>query len=186
MRLTKNEKKVLNLLLDNARITDSTIATKLNISSQAVGKIRKKLEKTVIESYSINLNYSKIGVHIFALAFSKLTQDGLDKGELEIEKKLHSIKNIINVYRLPNSSATHIILYGFKNIEELDEFFHSQKNKQEIFKYIENKEIHSFSHNSLIKNDSKNLFKKLIEEIDTPLKKREIEEIKNFKKKIKR
>ena len=128
MKLTKNEKKVLNLLLDNARITDSAIAIKLKISSQAVGKIRKKLESTVINSYSTNLSYAKIGIHALAISLSKLTPAGLDKGELQVEKTLLETSNIIQVQRLPNSSCTHIILYGFKDLEELDQFFHSKKN----------------------------------------------------------
>jgi len=85
MKLTKNEKKALKLLLDNSRISDSEIASKLNISSQAVGKIRRKLESSIINSYSLNLNYSKLGIQTFAIAVAKLTKDGLDKGELEIE-----------------------------------------------------------------------------------------------------
>ena len=184
MRLTKNEKKVLNLLLENAKITDASIAAKLKISSQAVGKIRKKLESTVIDSYSTNLNFPKIGIQTFAISLSKLTHEGLDIGELEVEHKLKKVANIIQIYRLPHSSATHIIHYGFQDIEELDRFFHSQKNQKEIFKYIENKEVFTFSHNSLLKNNPVELFKEKIEQIDTPLKKNKIHEIERFKKRL--
>jgi hypothetical protein len=36
MWLTNNEKKALKLLLENSRLSDTTIATKLNITSQAL------------------------------------------------------------------------------------------------------------------------------------------------------
>jgi DNA-binding Lrp family transcriptional regulator len=181
MKLTKNEKKVLNLLLNNARNTDSFIADKLKISSQAVGKIRKKLESTIIDSYNINLNYAKIGIRAFAISLSKITPAGLDKGELQIEKILMGVSNIIQAYRLPNSSCTHIILYGFKDLDDLDEFFHSKKNLLGLFKYVENKEIFTFSHNSLIKNDPSALFREIVEDMGN-LKKNGIPELEKFKK----
>lgn len=180
MRLTKNEKKVLNLLLNNAKITDSFIADKLKISSQAVGKIRKKLDSTIIDSYTINLNYAKIGIRAFAISLSKITPAGLDKGELQVEKILMGVSNIIQAHRLPNSSCTHIILYGFRDLDELDQFFHSKKNMQNLFKYVENKEVFTFSHNSLIKNDPSSLFREIVEEMGSP-KKNGIPELEKFK-----
>jgi len=184
MKLTKNEKKVLKLLLENARITDSSIAMKLKISSQAVGKIRRKLESTIIDSYSVNLNYSKLGLKVFAISISKLTPEGLDKGELQIEEKLKSIPNIIQVQRLPHSSCTHIILYAFKDIEELDNFFHSHKNQSHLLKYLENKELYTFSNHSFIKNDPVELFKQVIDEIENPSKGNKIKELEEFKKRL--
>ncbi len=185
MKLTKNEKKVLNLLLINARISDSSIAKKLKISSQAVGKIRKKLEISIIDSYSTNLNYGKLGIKTFAIALAKLTAEGMDKGELEIERKLLNESNIINVYRVPNQNITHIILYGFMNINDLDEFFHSIKKKQELYKYIENKDLFTFSDHSLIKINPSQLLKSALEYKDSEIESsRNLIELENFKKKL--
>jgi len=165
MKLTKNEKRTLKLLLDNSRITDSEIASKLNISSQAVGKIRKKLESSIIESYTLKLDYSKLGIEIFAIAIAKVTKEGVDKGELEIEQSLLKNPHIIDVYRLPKSGSTHIILYGFQNMNELDDFFHSPKVKNELHKFIETQELFTFSHNSLIKKSPTQLFHKMIDRL---------------------
>lgn len=183
LKLTKNEKKVLKYLLGDARISDSTIAEKLKISSQAVGKIRKKLEGSVINSYTLNLDYSKIGVNIFAMAISKLTPQGLDNGELDIERKLLDEQNIIQVYRLPSGNATHVILYGFQDMNELDSFFHSAKNKNNIHKFIENKDLFTFSHNSLIKNNPSQLFNKMIDKLGEENKNMIFGELENFKRK---
>jgi len=184
MKLTKNEKKVLRLLLDNGKVSDSAIASKLKISSQAVGKIRKKLEKSIIKSYTVKLNYAKLGIQIFAISLSKITYEGMEKGELEVEEVLKKTDNMIQIYRLPNSNYTHIIMYGFRDIEELDDFFHSQKTRKRVHKYIENKELFTFSHNSLMKNDPSSLFKKMIDEIETPSKRNKINEIESFKKRL--
>lgn len=183
MRFTKNEKRVLTLLLDNAKITDSAISDKLKISSQAIGKIRKKLESSVIDSYTVNLNYSKMGIKAFAITLSKLTSEGLDLGELELEKKLCSIPQIIQVYRLPHSYATHSILFGFEDLDSLDKFFHDKKNSQELFRLLENKDLFSFSHHSLIKNNPSQLFKLVINSASSP-KYASIPELEKFKRRV--
>jgi DNA-binding Lrp family transcriptional regulator len=184
MWLTKNEKKVLKLIIDNAKLSDTSIANQLNISSQAIGKIRRKLEGTIIESYTLNLNYSKLGINLFAIALAKITAKGLDKGELEVEKTLLDAPNIIQIFRLPHGNFTHAMLYGFRNVNELDDFFHSQKQKQELHNFLENKELFTFSNYSLIKNNPIQLFNKMIDEFGTNNSKNNFKEINNFKQRL--
>ena len=184
MKLTQNEKKTLKLLLDNSRIPDSEIASKLNISSQAVGKIRRKLESSIIDAYTLNLNYSKLGIEIFAMAIAKLTREGLDKGELEVEQKLLKNPHIINVYRIPKGSSTHIILYGFQDMTELDNFFHSANLKQELHSFIETQDLFTFSHNSLIKSNPIQLFYKVINDLGTKTSQVTFNELEKFKKRL--
>lgn len=185
MKLTKNEKHTLKLLLDNSRISNSDIASKLNISSQAVGKIRRKLESVIIESYTLNLNYSKLEIQTFAIVTAKLTKEGLDKGELEVEQSLLKNPHVIQVYRIPKGSSTHIIMYGFKDVNELDNFFHSAKMKQELHNYIESQELHTFSYNSLIKNNPAQLFHKAIDRFGIKSSEIKFNELENFKRKLK-
>lgn len=165
MKLTKNEKKMLKLMLDDARISDSAIAKKLNISSQAVGRLRRKLEATVVDSYTLNLNYSRLGINVFAIALAKVTDIGLAKGVERIEDILLKTPHIIQIFRLPHGSYTHALIYGFRDIGELDDFFHSPQQKKELHNYIENKELFMFSHSSLMKNNPNLLFHKIIDEM---------------------
>jgi len=183
LKLTKNERLTLKMILDNSRVSDIQIAGKLKISSQAVGKIRKKLEENIITSYSVNLNYAKLGIQTFAIATAKLTNNGLDKGELEIEQVLHKNPHVIQVYRLPRGSSTHILVYGFNDINDLDSFFHSQKNREELHKHLEIKDIYTFSHNSCIKNNPVQLFHKVIDNLDSD-KRFGYKEIEKFRKNI--
>jgi DNA-binding Lrp family transcriptional regulator len=184
MKLNKNEKKTLKLILENAKISDSAIASKLKISSQAVGKIRRKLEENIIDSYTINLNLSKLGIKTFVIAHAKLTSEGMDKGELEIEQKLLEEPHIIMVFRLPSGNSSHIIFYGFKDVSEMDEFFHSQKKKNELHKDIETQDFFTFSNHSLIKNNPRQLIEKIIDEQFQEQIQPFFSEIENFKKKI--
>ncbi len=184
IELTRNEKRVLKELLRNARASDSEIASVLGITSQAIGKIRRKLETTVIQGYSADLNYSKLGIKIFAIAIAKLTREGRDKGELEVEQELLRNPHVISVYRIPKTSSTHILLYGFRDMNELDEFFHSLKIRKWLHDFIETQELFTFSHNSLVKNSPAQLFSKVIEEGEKG--ERYFSELKAFKKRLSR
>lgn len=166
MKLTGNEKRTLKLLLENARMTDSDIAARLNISNVAVGKIRKKLESSVIKAYTVDVDYAKLGISMFAIAIAKITKEGMDEGELEVEQRLMRNPHIISVYRIPKGSATHILLYGFQDMIELEHFFHAPKNKKELHSLIENSEVFTFSHYSLIKNTPKQLIQKVIDSFE--------------------
>lgn len=163
MHLTRNEKRVLKLLLENAKISDSTLASILKISSQAIGKIRRKLERTVIDSYTLNLNYEKVGVHTFAIGLAQITSDGHEHNPIEIEQKLLNETHILQVHRIPSGKTNYIILYGFRDVNEMDHFFHSERKKKELHAFIENHELHTFSHSSILKNNPIRLFHKMID-----------------------
>jgi DNA-binding Lrp family transcriptional regulator len=181
MELTKNEKRILKMLVHNARASDSEIAEQMGISSQAVGKIRRKLETTVIESYTANLNLVKLGIKTFVLAKAKLTKEGMDKGELDVEQRLMKNPNVITVYRIPQLSSTHIILYGFKDLSEMDDYFHSQTMKNELHSFIESQELFTFSHNSLLKNSPAQLLQKAIDELSSLKLEPVFKELERFK-----
>jgi DNA-binding Lrp family transcriptional regulator len=184
LRLTKNEKLALKMLIANSRSSDCEIASQLKISSQAVGKIRRKLEKSVINSYSVDIDYGKLGIQTFAVAVARFTREGLDLGELETEMILLRNEHVVSVYRLPKGTSTHIIVYGFRDINEFDNFFHSARMRSELHRYIEIQELFTFSHNSLIKNSPLQLYQKMIDELDTAKPSLQFREIENFKRKL--
>jgi len=110
-KLTINEQKVLSILADNARITDSAIAFKLKISPQGVRKIRKKLETSYISEYRTVMDYKNLGIHVFAIAQMKL----LNKNPL-------NNKHIIGAFEINEANITHILILGFASLEDLDDY----------------------------------------------------------------
>ena len=142
------------------------------------------MESSVIDSYSVNLNYAKLGIQTFAIAISKLTSAGLDLGELEVEQNLLKNPNIISVYRLPKGNSTHVLLYGFKDMNELDSFFHSPEVKKDIHSYLEAHELFTFSHNSLIKQSPSQLFHKVIDSAENKVWRIKFDELEKFKKRL--
>jgi DNA-binding Lrp family transcriptional regulator len=164
MKFSNNEKMVLMLLLDNARMPDADIGRKLKISAQAAGKIRKKLEKQgIIESYSVNLNFEKMGLTSFALVLmqhkSKFWKNLEESGGREAEKKT---PQIIFYCRLQEYETSFIALHCFRNQKEMDKYFHNVQT--EYNEYVEVKRIFAFSNESLIKLSTKDIFKHLLED----------------------
>jgi DNA-binding Lrp family transcriptional regulator len=191
MKLTKNEKLALKFLIKNGRIPDADIARKLKISTQAVGKIRRKMEKLgLIKGYASVLDYGMLGINTFALAVLKLTMKSWeDLGEIGIERQILNSPNLINVYRIPEGSATHIGLYGFQNLEEMDRYFHIIQTSSTYNQYIEIQKIYIFSNHSLIKESPSQLFNLALEDMGKERQSSQqlaFAEIQKFKEKLKK
>ena len=167
MKLTKNEKLALKFLIKDGRISDVDISKKLKITTQAVGKIRRKLETLgVIKGYATDVDYGKIGINTFALTIMRLTlKSWEDLGELGIEKLLLKSPHIIKAYRIPEGSATHIAVYGFRDLDELDRFFQIMQVSSAYNQYVDLKKIYVFSNHSLVKDSPSQLFCKVIDEM---------------------
>ncbi len=157
MWLTKNEKKVLKLLIDNAKLSDTSIANKLNISSQAIGRIRKKLEEEIIDGYTIELDLKKLGLNSLSLIDSHYKKES----EEEIEKKLPSCPKIINVFKLMNGTNRYKTIRLNFNLEECESC------NLDTCKLLEISEIQTIPISNMVKNNIKPLLHKAIDELGT-------------------
>ena len=164
LKLTRNEKTVLKALIINGRVSDSEIAKKIGVTAQAVGKIRRKLEKhEIITGYSTNVNYEKIGLKAFAVALFKYSPEIVGKlGEEDIRDRIKG-PHIINFYRVPEGDVTHIVVYGFRSLDELDSYFHVLQTERGHISEI--RKLFIFSGKSLMKSSAQELFVKIIDEM---------------------
>lgn len=163
MELTRNERRVLEFLIENGRANDTEIAEKLNITSQAIGKIRKKLEKEgVIKGYSTIIDYEKIGIKVFAVAlFRFIPEVWKTLKDKDVDERI-SGSNIINFYRTPEGDVTHIVVYGFRNLDELDHYFHVLQTERGHISEI--RKLYIFSAKSMKKESPTDLFVKVLKE----------------------
>ncbi len=159
MDFTKNERKVLGLLLDNGRVTDIAMASQLKISTQAVGKIRKKLEDTgVIEGYSCSLNFEKLGLQSFSLEVIRLKQAfWQDFGETDSLKALKMHPESILSFVPSNGEASFVRLQAFRDAAERDRYTHL--NRARNHEYLDMIASYSFSHFNLLKNTARDVLK---------------------------
>ena len=164
MNLTRNDKRVLKFLIKNGRTPDSDIARELNITPQAVGKIRRKLESNdIIKGYSTLVDYKELGINVLAIALFKFTQESRKTlGEGDIGERVKG-PQIIDFYRVPEGDVTHIVTYGFRNLEELDHYFHILQTERGHISEI--KKLYILSAKSLRKNSAQELLLKAIDEM---------------------
>lgn len=164
MNLTRNEKQVLKFLIENGRTQDADIARKLDITAQAIGKIRRKLEgEGLIKGYSTIVDYEKLGITVFAIALFRLTAEyWKTMTEEDIRERVRG-PHIINFYRLTEGDVTHILVYGFRSLVELDNYFHVLQTERGHISQL--RRLYILSAKSLIKDSPKELLLKIIDEI---------------------
>lgn len=121
-KLDKTDKKILNVLSENARTSISTISKKTGIPNSTISnRIHKLEENNTIQQYTTVLNPEKIGINVTALI---IIQTETEKHE-NVEKELPKLEQVSQVYSISGEYDILIKLWA-KNLEELNEIINSQ------------------------------------------------------------
>lgn len=161
MRLNQNECMVLKLLNENSGQTNVKISEQVGITPQAVGKIKKKLEENgVIREYTLSVDFEKIGVNTLAVALFSYAEDTPKEQKEKDRVECLNKPNIISYCKIPEGDITHIVMYGFRNLNELEE--HLQQRQEKRGKTSSLKRLYIFSNKGLIKNSTKALISSLL------------------------
>jgi Lrp/AsnC family leucine-responsive transcriptional regulator len=163
LELSDNEKEVLKCLLQEGRMSCTEIGRQLGITSQAVGKIQDKLEETgVIRGYRALVDYEKLGIDVIAIAFFRFKSGAWTR--LEKEDIMSRVKgpHLVRAYRLNESEFTHIVVYGFRSIKELDNYFHILQTEREHISEL--KKLYVLSASSVLKDSPVELMTKILDE----------------------
>jgi len=157
-KLTANQKKVLHRIIQEGRISDTKISKEMNISQQAVFKIREHLEDIgVIEGYAPLINFEKIGIHVLHFMGIEVKSKLWNQfKETEINNKLLQLPMLFELYRVPLSKITHIMVFGFKDIDQVEKFM--KKMKSSYSEEFEIKWQYSFSVKNIISQSPLKLF----------------------------
>jgi DNA-binding Lrp family transcriptional regulator len=163
-KFTKNEKIVLKKIIEQSRIPDLEIAKKMGLSQQAIFKIRHKLESLgVIKGYMPIIDYKKIGVETLVVVSLKLTSYIWEKySEEEISERIRRIPQVITAYRIPESSISHLLVMGFKSVDDKDRYLMKLQNKYS--KEVEIVHVYPFSVDRIIKTSHIGLLDSIISE----------------------
>ena len=118
MDLDKTSKEILNILLDNSRLSYRQIAKKIKVSVATVMNRIKNMESNgVIEKYSAQLNYEKLGYDVQVIIEIRVS-----KGKLfQVEKKLANNPNVFAVYDV-TGDFDGVIIAKFRNRRKMDNF----------------------------------------------------------------
>ena len=111
-------KKILNILLENSRLSYRQVAKKIGVSVATVMNHVRKMEKEgVIRGYSAVVDYDKLGFDIDVLISIKVM-----KGKLfQVENKIASSENITAVYDVTGDYDA-VVVGKFRNRRLLDAF----------------------------------------------------------------
>lgn len=166
MWLTKNEKKVLKLLVDNAKLSDTSIANKLNITSQAIGRIRKKLEEEIIKKYTLELDLKKLELNLFIIGrISILNNENISIEN--IEKRLKEIPHNIGIFKLFRGTHDYLFISLYKDLDDLKNFIDNEQKTQKAAPFIKIDELHEIPIRNALKYSCNSIFNEAIDKLGT-------------------
>jgi Lrp/AsnC family transcriptional regulator, leucine-responsive regulatory protein len=130
-KLTKNDQEVLKSIIQHAKMPDTEIAKKMGLSPQAVFKIRHKLESMgIIKGYQPILDLKKVGIKVMALLVIRLTPEVWDEySDAQIAERIRRIPYVIHAYRVIEPHASHILLMGFRDLNQMDKYIARMQSK---------------------------------------------------------
>ena len=116
--LDRTDVKILENLLEDARLSSRQIARKVGVSvGTVIAKIRRMEQSGIIKGYSVVLDHERLGYDL-----TVVTEITVSKGKLlEMERAIGNIQNVCAVYDVTGSTDA-IAVAKFRNRKELSEF----------------------------------------------------------------
>ncbi len=165
-KLTENDKEVLRQIIDHSKIPDSKIAEEIGISPQAVFKIRNKLEELgIIKGYTPVIDFKKVGINVLALLVLRFKSGVWDRYSDDfVSERITKIPYIIAAYRVADARASHILLIGFRNTAQKEQYLAQIQTKYQ--NDIEIKDAYTFSVDKIITQNPIGLLNEIIDKND--------------------
>lgn len=124
------DKKIIKILSENSRISNSEISKQVFLSIPAVGERIKKLEeKNIIEKYTIRTNRNKLGYKLLAIIFVNI--DDTEKIK-EFREKITEMEEVIECLHMAGE-YDYLLKILVKDTEELEDFL---SNKMKSIKGV--------------------------------------------------
>ena len=129
MDIDETDKKILNILLEDSRLSYRQIAKKTDVSVATVmNRVNNLEKKKIIKNYTTIVDYEKIGYDIEVIFEVRIA-----KGRLfEVEEKIANQPNVFGVYDVTGDFDA-AILARFQNRRQMDGFL----KKIQTYPFIE-------------------------------------------------
>ena len=120
MKIDKTDKKILEILQRNAKITNAKLSKEIGLSpAPTLERVRKLEAKGIISGYNAKLDMSKIGLGVSI--FVMVTLKGHNKKNLvSFLDKIKDVNNVIECHHI-TGSADFILKVVSENIESYQE-----------------------------------------------------------------
>lgn len=131
-KLDETDKKILNVLVDNSRLSLRQIAKKADVSVATVMHHIKRLEKEgIIKKFTAKLDYEKTGYDVEVMIEIRIS-----KGRLfDVEKKIAMHPNVFAVYDTTGAFDA-VVLARFPTRRQMDNFL----KKLQTYEFVERTE----------------------------------------------
>lgn len=162
-KLTENDRTVLKKILDMKKIPDSDIAKSMQLSPQAIFKIREKLEDSgIIKGYMPIIDFKKIGINIMTLLVVRLSSKIWKSfSDDQISEKISNAPYVIEAYRVADENASHILLLAFRDMEQKERYI---KELQTTFaEEVDIKAVYTFSVQKIIAHNPLGILHEIID-----------------------
>ena len=132
MELGETDKKIVNIIIDNSRLSLRQIAKKADVSVATVMHHINKLQKEgVIKKYTAKLDYEKAGYDVEVMSEIRIS-----KGRLfDVEKKIAVHPNVFAVYDVTGAFDA-VVLARFPTRRQMDTFL----KKLQTYEFVERTE----------------------------------------------
>ncbi len=121
MHLEPTDRKILESLQKNGRLTNSDLAEMVGLSPSQCSRRRSELEKSgIIHSYHARLNRDAIGMGLTSLVSITLSHHDENNAE-RLRNLLKSIPNVQSAYAL-TGEMDYMIVVVTRDLKELSEF----------------------------------------------------------------
>lgn len=132
MQIEEKDRKILDILIGNSRLSLRQIAKKAGISvATAMHHIKKLEEEGIIEKYSAKIDYEKAGYDIEVIIEIRISRGKL----ADVEKKIAASPNVFAVYDVTGAFDA-VVLARFKTRRQMDYFL----KKMQTYEFVERTE----------------------------------------------
>ncbi len=131
MKIDRTDKKILEILQKNAKITNARLSKEIGLSPAPTLERVKKLEaRGIISGYHAKLNISKIGLGVST--FVMVSLKGHNKKNLEsFLDKIKDVENIVECHHI-TGSGDFILRIVAENIESYQELMLDKVSEIEV------------------------------------------------------
>jgi Lrp/AsnC family transcriptional regulator, regulator for asnA, asnC and gidA len=118
MKIDDKDKRIVNALLANSRLSYRQLAKKASVSvATAMNRVKRLEREGVIKGYAAVVNYEKVGFDIDVIISIKVS-----KGKLfEVENKIATNPNVFSVFDVTGDFDS-VVIAKFRNRAALDAF----------------------------------------------------------------
>ena len=132
MAIDNTDRKILEVIIDNSRLSLRQIAKKSQISVATAMHRLKKLENDgIIRKYTTKIDYEKAGYDVEVMIEIRIS-----KGKLfDVEKKIASNPNVFAIYDVTGSFDA-VVLARFRTRRQMDNFL----KRLQTYEFVERTE----------------------------------------------